>query len=45
MKQEPVVKTAVEMQKTILLDSETLFRIVFSGLSQTQREENKPFSW
>ena len=44
MKQEPVVKTAVEMQKTILLDSETLFRIVFSGLSQTQREENKPFS-
>ena len=44
MKQEPVVKTAVEMQKTILLDSERLFRIVLSGLSQSQREENKLFS-
>ena len=30
-KQKLVVKTAAEMQKTILMDSETLLRKVFSG--------------
>ena len=43
-KQELVVKTAVEMPKTILMDSETLLRKMFSRLVQSDTEENKPFS-
>ena len=34
-KQELVAKTAADMQKTILLDNETLLRKVFSRLSDT----------
>ena len=44
-KQELVVKTVAEMQKTILMDSETLLRKVLSGLVQSDTEENRPFSW
>ena len=44
IKQELVVKTAAKMQKTILMDSETLLRNVFYGLVQSDTEENKPFS-
>ena len=33
--QELVVKTAAEMQKVILMDSETLLRKVLSGLVQS----------
>ena len=43
-KQELVVKTAAKMQKTILMDSETLLRNVFSGLVQSDTEENRSFS-
>ena len=43
-KQELVVKTAAEMQKTILMDSETLLRKVFSELVQSNTKENRPFS-
>ena len=43
-KQELAVKTAAEMQKTILMDSETLLRKAFSGLVQSDTEENRPFS-
>ena len=43
-KQELVVKTAAEMYKTILMESETLLRKVLSGLVQTDIEKNKPFS-
>ena len=39
-KQELVVKTAAEMLKTILMDSERLLRKVFSGLVQSDTEEN-----
>ena len=35
-----VVKTAAEMQKTILMDSETLLRKVLSGIVQSDTEEN-----
>ena len=44
-KQELVVKTVAEMQKTILMDSETLLRKVLSGLVQSDTEENRSFSW
>ena len=44
-KQELVVKTVAEMQKTILMDSETLLRKVLSGLVQSNTEETRPFSW
>ena len=44
-KQELVVKTAAEMYKTILMESETLLRKVLSGLVQIDIEKNKPFSW
>ena len=43
-KQELVVKTGAEMQKTIQMDSETLLRKVFSGLVQSNTKENRPFS-
>ena len=43
-KQELVVKTVAEMQKTILMDSETLLRKVLSGLVQSDTEENRSFS-
>ena len=43
-KQELLVKTAAEMQKTILMDSEMLFRKVFSVLVRSDTEENRPFS-
>ena len=43
-KQELVVKTAAKMQITILMDSETLFRKRFSGLVQSDTEENRSFS-
>ena len=43
-KLELVVKTAAEMQKTLLMDSETLLRKVFSGLVQSEKEENGSFS-
>ena len=39
-KHELVVKTAAEMQKTILMDSETLLRKVLSGIVQSDAEEN-----
>ena len=39
-KHELVVKTAAEMQKTILMDSETLLRKVLSGIVQSDREDN-----
>ena len=39
-KHELVVKTAAEMQKTILMDSETLLRKVLSGIVQSDTEEN-----
>ena len=42
-KQELVVKTVSETQKTILTDSETLLRKVFSELVQSDIEENRPF--
>ena len=44
-KQELIVKSAAEMQKTTLMDSDTLLRKVFSGLVQSDTEENRPFSW
>ena len=44
MKQELMVKTAAEMQKTILMDSETLSRKAFSRLVQSDTEENRSFS-
>ena len=40
-RQELVIKTAAEIQKTILMDSETLLRKVFSRLVQSDTEENK----
>ena len=43
-KQELVVKTAAEMYKTILMESETLLTKVLSGLVQIDIEKNKPFS-
>ena len=43
-KQELVVKTAAEMQKTILMDSETLLRKVFSRLVQSDTKEKRSFS-
>ena len=43
-KQELVVKTAAKMQKTKLIVSEMLLRKVFSGLVQSNTEENIPFS-
>ena len=43
-KQELLVKNSAKMQKTILMDSETLLRKVFSGLVQSDTEENRPFS-
>ena len=43
-KQEKVVKSAAKMQKTTLMDSETLLGKVFSGLVQSGIEENIPFS-
>ena len=43
-KQELAVKTAAEMQKTILINSETLLRKVFSGLFRSDTEENRSFS-
>ena len=43
-KQELVVKTAAKIQKTILMDSETLLRKLFSGLVQSDTEKNRPFS-
>ena len=42
-KQKLVVKTAAKTQKTILMDSETLLRKVFSGLAQSDTEENRSF--
>ena len=39
-KHELVIKTAAEMQKTILMDSETLLRKVLSGIVQSDTEEN-----
>ena len=39
-KHELVVKTAAEMQKTILMDSETLLRKALSGIVQSVTEEN-----
>ena len=44
-KLEVVLKTAAEMQKTILMESETLLRKVFSGFVQSDIKENRPFSW
>ena len=44
-KQELLVKTAAEMQKTIFMNSETLLREVFSVLLQSNTEENRLFSW
>ena len=44
-KQELLVNTAAEMQKTILMNSETLLRKVFSVLLQSNTEENRLFSW
>ena len=41
--QELVVKTAAEMQKTILMDSETLLGKVFSGFGQSATEEKDLF--
>ena len=43
-KQELVVKTAAEMQKTILMNSETLLRKVFSRLVQSDTKEKRSFS-
>ena len=43
-KLEVVLKTAAEMQKTILMESETLLRKVFSGFVQSDIEENRTFS-
>ena len=43
-KQELLVKNSAKMQKTILMDSETLLRKVFSELVQSDTEENRPFS-
>lgn len=43
-KQELLVKTAAEMQKTIFMNSETLLREVFSVLLQSNTEENRLFS-
>ena len=43
-KQELLVKNSAKMQKTIRMDSETLLRKVFSGLVQSDTEENRPFS-
>ena len=43
-KQELVVKTVAEMQKTIVMDSATLLRKVFSGFVQSDTEENRSFS-
>ena len=43
-KQELVLKTAGEMQKTILMDSKTLLRKFFSGLVQSGKGENRSFS-
>ena len=37
-KQELVVKTATEMQKTILMNSETLLRKVFFGLVESTQK-------
>ena len=37
-KQELVVKIATEMQKTILMNSETLLRKVFSGLVESTQK-------
>ena len=37
-KHELAVKTAAEMQKTILMDSETLLRKVLSGIVQSDKE-------
>ena len=42
-KQKLVVKTAAKTQKTILMDSETLLRKLFSGLAQSDTEENRSF--
>ena len=42
--QELVVKTVAKMQKTILMVGETLLRKLFSGLVQSDTEENMPFS-
>ena len=39
-KHELVIKTVAEMQKTILMDSETLLRKVLSGIVQSDTEEN-----
>ena len=43
-KQELVLKTAGEMQKTIPMDSKTLLRKFFSGLVQSDKGENRSFS-
>ena len=43
-KQELVLKTAGEMQKTILMDSKSLLRKFFSGLVQSDKGENRSFS-
>ena len=42
-KQELVVETAAKIPKTILMYSETLLRKAFSGIVQTDTEENRPF--
>ena len=39
-KHELVIKTAAEMQKMILMDSETLLRKVLFGIVQSDTEEN-----
>ena len=39
-KHELVVRIAAKMQKTILMDSETLLRKVLSGIVQSDTEEN-----
>ena len=39
-KRELVIRTAAEMQKTILLDSEAIIRKVLSGLIQSDLENN-----
>ena len=43
-KQELVVETASEVKKTIPMGSETLLRKLFSGLVQSDTEENRLFS-
>ena len=39
-KRELVIRTAAEMQKTILLDSEAIIRKVLLGLTQSDLENN-----